>query len=211
METQLIRSVSLFLTTPFLAATVATSAALAGQTEHRQHAAHEHGHGVLEVVAEGEELVIVLRVPAVNVIGFEHEPSTPEQRSTVKAAIDRFEKGARLFMPSTSAQCRLEHAEVELAGLHGEDEHGHDEKKGQHGHGSHDEKHDHAESEEETHSELHAEYHFECEQPDALSEVEVRVFEHLRDADKIDAKVVTSQHQGAARLTATATTLKLAQ
>ena len=37
-------------------------AAAATEDEHREHGAHEHGHGSIEVAVEGDELVIGLRI-----------------------------------------------------------------------------------------------------------------------------------------------------
>jgi len=48
----------------------AAAGAPASEGGHRQHGAHQHGHGTLQVALDGEELVAELRVPAVNVVGF---------------------------------------------------------------------------------------------------------------------------------------------
>lgn len=184
--------------------------AAAGSTQ-RDLGAHEHGHGVLEVVADGDELVIALRIPAVNAVGFEHAPSTEQQHRRVEETIARFRLGERLFVTTRAAGCRLEDAHVELAGIseehdedHGDEEHekgGHEE----HAHGSHASD-EHAE---EGHSELLAEYHFRCADAGRLEAIEVRVFDALDDVEELHARVVNGTFQGAAELTGGNTRLKL--
>ena len=79
------------------------------------------------MIAEGDELVIGLRIPAVNVVGFEHQPSTDEQRQAVEDALGVFRQGEKLFSPSTAARCFVDKVEVALAGVEhdGDDEREH--------------------------------------------------------------------------------------
>lgn len=58
------------LATSLLLATSAGAAA----GEHREHGAHEHGVAQLNLVLEGEKLLIELASPGVNIVGFEHAP-----------------------------------------------------------------------------------------------------------------------------------------
>ena len=176
---------------------LAASAATAAGTEHREHDAHMHGHGTLNVAAEGNELYIELRVPGVNVVGFEHQPETDKERRAVETALSLFSRAEKLFVPSESARCKAEEAEVSFAGeMHREgDAH---EKHSEHG-----EKHsEHGESahEQEEHAELHGEYHFHCAAPERLERIEVRVFEHLKNAEELEANVVTPTLQNAVTL-----------
>ena len=188
---------------------------MAGAAEHekREHDAHEHGQGLLTVVTEGDELAIEFRMPAVNVVGFEHEPSTDEQRRAVEEALAVFRRADSLFVLPESARCRVEEVEVELAGMAHEEGEAHEhEKHDEHDkhdkHGEHDEHEGH---DEEAHSELHGEYHFHCEAPDALDRLEVRLFEHLSNAEEIEAQIVTATMQAATDLRPGNTVLKLAR
>ena len=206
----------------------------ASDHEQRAHEAHEHGHGTLDIVVEGEELVVELRIPAVNVVGFEHAPRDDAEREAVRKALVPFQDAASVLAPSAAAQCEIEKADARMVsmdeedrhededhahdesadGKHSHDEHGHDE----HGHDEHgeakqeDEAHDHDEHDEEAHedhaahsgaeahSELHATYHFHCHAPQRLTRIDVRVFEHLRDAEEIDVRIVTETVQTAMEL-----------
>ncbi len=182
------------------------------ESTHREHGAHEHGHGVLEVVAESDELVIALRIPAVNAVGFEHAPSTAQQHQLAEETIARFRLGEQLFVASSAAGCRLVDAGVELAGMeeeHGGAHEGEEHEKNAHASPDHDAQAEEGEHAQEDHSELHAEYHFRCANLARLEAIEVRVFDALHDVEAIDARVVTAAFQGAAELAAGDTVLKL--
>ena len=181
---------------------LAVSLPVAGSESSREHGSHAHGEGVLEVALDGEELVMALRIPAVNVVGFEHAATNPEQRRQISDAITRFSKGGTLFAPSEVARCEFEHARVELAGMSGGD--GKPDSKHSYDHGK---KHDH--EADDGHSELSAEYHFHCHSPERLTAIQVDVFKQLLDAESIDAHVVTAGYQGSTELTPDRTTVKV--
>ena len=211
-----------------LAATLLAGAAFAASDgEHREHEAHEHGHGTLDIVVEGEELVIELRIPAVNVVGFEHAPKDDAEREAVRQALVPFGDATSMFVLSAEADCEVEEAEAAISSMEHEDEHegedeghgdgdGHDHEKDGHETDEHakDEHEEHAEdgsdSDAEAHSELRATYHFHCHAPERLGEIDVRAFEHLRDAEEIDVRVVTPSAQLAMELHSGSTVVRLA-
>ena len=99
-----------------LAATFLACAAFAASDgEYREHEAHEHGHGTLDIVVEGEELVIELRIPAVNVVGFEHAPKDDAEREAVRRALVPFADAASVLVVSAEAKCEVEAAEAGLS------------------------------------------------------------------------------------------------
>lgn len=181
----------------------------------RQLDAHAHGEGILEVAVDGHELLAAFRIPAANVVGFEHAPANEEQRRKVEAARQRFLDGAGLLVPSAAAACRLEGADVTLGGEAHEGAPAHrtgthdrtPETAGQHGHVT--QPGHPAPAEGDAHSELAAEYHFRCDQPGELGEIEVRLLGALLDVHAVEAHVVTPGYQGAVKLTPGQTTLKL--
>ena len=194
-----------------LACAILTGVALAAsEDEHREHEAHEHGRGMLDIVAEGEELVVEFRIPAANVVGFEHAPGDDAEREAVRKAAETFRDPASVLVLPAEAECEVEEAEAGIVGMdageHDEDQ-GHEGEEG-HGHEGddhakeeHDEEEGHsADSDGEAHSELRATYHFHCHAPERLVRIEVRVFEHLRDAEEIDVRVVTATAQTAMEL-----------
>lgn len=205
----------------FLACAVLTGVAFAAsEGEHREHEAHEHGRGTLDIVAEGEELVVEFRIPAANVVGFEHAPRDDAEHEAVRMAAETFRDPASVLVLPAEAECEVEEAEAGIMGMGAEeheeegDDHGHAKEEGEEEGDDHDhakeeheeegEDHDHAmeehEEEGEAHSELRATYHFHCHAPERLVRIEVRVFEHLRDAEEIDVRVVTATAQTAMEL-----------
>lgn len=171
------------------------SGVAAGESDRRELGAHEHGHGLLSVAVDGSDLVIELEMPALNVVGFEHAPRNDEQRHAVEAALEVFGRPDALFVPTAAAACSVENAEVELAGMsreqhnHGAREH-EAKQGGEHG----------QEAEGETHSELHAAYQFHCDRPGDLTDLAVRLFEHLMDVDEVQVQIVTPTVQTATEL-----------
>ena len=200
--------------TALASALMAGVALAASEDGHREHDPHEHGHGALDIVLEGEELVAELRIPAVNVVGFEHAPRDDAEREAVHEAVVRFANAAAVLVPAADAECEIEDAEVEIAGTdhdgnwrvgaQGEVEEGHEgEDHDSDAHGKHEEE-EHEEEEEhdgdagaEAHSELHATYRFHCHAPERLARIDVRVFELLHDAEEIGVRVVTAAAQAA--------------
>ena len=212
---------------------VASATFAASQDEHREHGAHEHGHGNLDIVVEGEELVVELRIPAANVVGFEYAPRDDAEREAIRKSLVPFQNATAVLMPSVKAQCEVEEVEAHITSMsgevyryedehHGKDEHGHegeDRSKPESASAGHE--HDHEEDDEhekqepdsdaEAHSEMHAAYHFHCHAPEQLDRIEVSVFEYLLDAEEIAVRVVTPAAQMAMELHPGDTVVELAQ
>ena len=199
-------------------ALLAGVALAASDDGHREHDPHEHGRGMLDIVLEGEELVAELRIPAVNVVGFEHAPGDDAEREAVREAVARFANAAAVLVPTADADCELEDVEAEIAGTdhdgrwrvgaqgsveEGHEGEDHDEDahaKREHEEDEHEED-EHAkqagESGAEVHAELHATYRFHCHAPGRLARIDVRVFELLHEAEEIGVRVVTPTAQTA--------------
>lgn len=127
---------------PMLVSSVAFAASGSG---HREHGAHEHGYGTLDVVVEGEALVIELRVPAVNVVGFEHAPRSDAEREAVRQALARFRDPAAVFVLPPDTECEPERVEADLLSMHHGEHPEHDEDHEDHGQGHEKEEHGHEE------------------------------------------------------------------
>ena len=130
---------------------VAGAAFAASEDGHREHDPHEHGHGTLDVAVEGEDLVIELRMPGVNVVGFEHAPGTDAEREAVRQALARFRDPAAVLVPSPGAECESEQVEATLEIMSHGDSRDHDEHHD-------DEGHDHAQDGHEQDGHAHGEH-----------------------------------------------------
>lgn len=189
-----------------------------------QQSAHVHGIAELLLAIDGNELQIEFISPADNIVGFEHEPETSQEKASVKAALKWLGDAGNAFTLSSQAGCEVEHADVDLHGMkgdhedhghddhghddHGHDEHGHDDHghddhgHDDHGHDDHghdDHGHDDHGGE---HSEFHAEYHFECAAIDALQSLRVELFEKYPAIEEIHFKAITDRGQSGGDLTA---------
>ena len=213
------------------AATVAISfCALAGGAvaqETRDLDAHEHGVSTLQIAQEGGRVQIDLLSPGMDIVGFEHEASSTEDKEAVAAAIRQFLTPEEIVTLPDGAGCRL--TEV-LAHLHTgdhEDEHMHegddhahndDHAEGEeqdHDHEEHAEgedqdheehaegkDHDHEDhADEARHSAFHVTYGFACDDEDALTSVGFPFFERFPNAEEIEVQYVTETGAGTAELT----------
>ena len=210
------------LATGFAHAVLACAAFAASDSEQREHEAHEHGHGTLDIVVEGKELVIELRIPAVNVVGFEYAPRDDSEREAIRQVLLPFGDAASVLALPAAAECEVEEAEAEILGISlaeeragdgHRDERPHDDEGNRHESDAHagqeDDEHG-ADSGVEAHSELHATYRFHCRVPERLSHIDVRAFEHLSDTEEIDVRVVTPAAQMAMELHPGSTIVELA-
>ncbi len=178
-----------------------------GSAATRQHDSHTHGIGHLNVVLDGKELVLELRSPSANIVGFEHAPKNDEQTQAVEKAIALMKEGDKLFALPKQAECSLHdaHVDTDMLGDHQDkhDSHGHDhkDKHDSHDHG-HDDKHSDSEHHEDsTHSEFEAEYHFKCNQPDKLNTIDVLIFELFPGFEEIEVQMLSPKGQSVAELT----------
>ena len=180
----------------------------ADNTHHRQHGSHLHGVAQMNLVVEGEKVFIELESPAMNVVGFEHQPSTSAQRIAVREAAAKLEDGGSLFVFSEKAGCTLVSATIDSALLeHGKEEQAYgDSLEEHHAEETPEEKHQHqAEAEShgaEKHSEFEVSYQFTCASPKKLRALEVNLFEVFPGFEHIDAQIVTTSGQSGAKISA---------
>ena len=174
------------------------------EQEHRQHDAHVHGIGELNLALEGREVHVELDSPAANIVGFEHAPSSEADHAALDKAVATLKNGDQLFRFNKEAGCRLEDVQVASALIEEEheghakedpDKHSHEEKEG------HD--HEQDEHEDEVHSDIEAAYHFKCTEPDKIMQLSVEIFEAFPGTEKLKVQYVVESKQGAGELTAT--------
>jgi hypothetical protein len=162
--------------------------------ETRHHDAHVHGVGKLNVVLDGSNLVIELKSPAVNIVGFEHAPEDEQQSHEVHEAIELLKEGEKLFVLTTAAQCTLleTHVDNDMKQGHHEEHEAHDHEDAHSGE-------DHGDD--STHSEFEATYHFECVKPDSLKSIDVLLFSEFSGFEELEVQLLTPKRQTADELT----------
>jgi len=109
--------------------------------------AHEHGKVALTLAIEAGNVEVSWRSPAVNLVGFEHQPKTPEEKQKVEQTLLNLKQGYEQIVLPESALCLLKEADIDTtlaAHTEGHDHDDHDhEKHDDHGHDDHDhEEHD---------------------------------------------------------------------
>lgn len=140
--------------------------------ETRSAGKHEHGSSSLSIAVDGNEMAIDLDGPAANLIGFEHQPSTPEQTAVLAKTLELLRVGDALFLTPADANCRMVSAAVsppEFAG--------------------------------DGHSDLEASWEFRCGNPQALQWVEVQLLAKFPGIAKLATGIVTPTGQKAVVLT----------
>lgn len=175
----------------------------------REAGRHEHGLSELTVAQEGPELLIDLRGPAANFLGFEHAPRTSAERAALAAARAVLEQGEKLFGLPALARCRFVAARVTAPEAASADEESDEAEED--GHGIAEDEHDEDEhgSGNGDHSEITVSYDVRCEAPRALSAIDVRVFAAFPGTGRIAASTVGPAGQTAVTLTPGNTVIRL--
>ena len=180
-------------------ACLAASSAMA--QEHRQHGAHEHGGGLLNVALEKNTLMVELSLPAMNVVGFEHPATNQTEENQLEQAETLLKDGVGLLGPSPAAQCELVSVTVESKLL--DHEHGHDGMEKDH---ADEQGHDHAD---EAHADFDVSYEFDCKQVGKLKQLSLSLFKHFPGTQHLETQLITATLQTGTELDADGNILKL--
>jgi hypothetical protein len=153
---------------------------------HDQHAslgAHEHGAAELDVALDGSTLEIELRSPAMNLVGFEHAPSSEADKRKVTEVRKQLEQADALFGLPAAAGCTLAEVDLESPLFEGTS----------HEHEEHDSQH----------SDIHAQYRYSCSSPQSLPGLDLQgLFQAFPGTEKIQAQLISPNGQRGAQLDA---------
>jgi hypothetical protein len=160
--------------------------------EHEEHGSHVHGTAHLNVAQIKGELTLELHSPAANIVGFEHAPRTAEEKQSLHRATHMLEEDEKLLLLPAEAKCSRVSSQVESE-MAEHEEHDHEKAEQQH---------------EMEHSDFEVSWEYHCDNPQALTHVDVQLFHHLPDMREIKVQYVTPRKQGAATLTSEHSRLK---
>jgi hypothetical protein len=169
----------------FIAAMFAACLPAVGAEEHRELGAHEHGVGRLNIAIEGKRISMELEVPGADIVGFEHEASTKEQKAAVKKAKSTLEGVLNVFKLPAEAKCKLAEAKVKI-----ETEDHDNDKAGGKSQAKHEE-----EKEGDHHSQFQATYAIDCAAPEKVTGIDFKYFELFPEARKLDINLATEKGQ----------------
>lgn len=165
----------------FVATAITVTPVLA--EENRQLDAHEHGVGQLDMAFDGMQIAMELHAPGADIVGFEYEAESAQDRAAVDAAVATLAGPLGLFELPDAAGCSVVQA---TAGLESEEEHDEHEDD------------DHAEEEHEDHAneaghtEFHAEYLLTCANPTAITDINFAYFDSFPNALEVEVQVITA-------------------
>ncbi|HEY0921049.1 ZrgA family zinc uptake protein [Rheinheimera pacifica] len=143
--------------------------------------AHVHGHAVLTLVLEGNEMQLAFQSAAQSIVGFEHKPSTAEQKQEVAAAIAVFNQGD-WFSFNNDANCELAMAEASTDLTEPQANEGH--------------------------ADFYANYQLLCQRPARLNELKLRIFELLPALEHMDIQWIINGQQGASQAALSSSTVR---
>ncbi len=155
--------------------------------------AHVHGEGRVNIAIDGNNIFMALESPGADIVGFEHEARTSDEKAAVTQALAKLGNPMLLMRFAADANC-----EVRRASSKSENEH--DEHEGEE-HSEHDEHEDeeHAEHDEhegeEEHGAFLAEYEFECAHIDALDFIEFTYFSQFSNSQSLDIVLIDGNGQ----------------
>lgn len=185
--------------TLIIALGVAFAAPASAHEEHRELGPHVHGHGTLNIAVEGTRVSMELETPGMDIVGFEHDASSADQKAVLEKAKKQLADPLTLFKVPAAAQCKLAEAKVEI-----EKENDHD-----HDHGDKDAgDHDHAA--EAGHNAFHVTYALECASPANLTSITFDYFTAFAGAKELDVSIVTDKAQNKYEVTRESPVLNLA-
>ena len=176
---------------PALPLFIALLASPAFAEDTREADAHEHGVGELNIAVGGTTVAMEFHAPGADIVGFEYEAKSAEDRAAIDAAVATLAKPLDLFQIPAAAECSVTQAS---AALESEDKHEdhedhakHDDDHEEHAHDDHE---DH--EEEASHTEFHAEYTLTCANPSAIDAITFAYFETFKNATEVEVQIINS-------------------
>lgn len=147
-------------------------------------AAHLHGIGHLDLVVEGQQLVLELNIPAQDLLGFEHAPRTPEQQAQLEALQATLTQPEKLFILPTAARCELQAVTLHSSLFNGTRDPASDNHTAQ------------------QHADVHAHYAFRCARTEALQQLEIILFQQFPGSTKLLLQAIFPNGQYGGELSA---------
>jgi Protein of unknown function (DUF2796) len=162
--------------------------------EQRQLGAHVHGHGRLNIAIEGKKVSMELEAPGADIVGFEHEPETAEQKAAVAEAQAKLANASALFTLEPKARCELDRVKVARESA----EHGHEAAAEKAAGGAAGKE---KEAGEQHHSEFRAEYFFLCSAASRLTSITFQYFAAFPGAQELNVTVAATKGQSSFEVT----------
>ena len=148
---------------------------------HRHHGAHVHGMATLDLVLDGEEMMMHLQSPLMNFLGFEHAPETEQQQSAYQEMMALL-KRLDTLLEVEGADCVAESIDVE-------------------------DPFDNSES--DGHADIDVSYFLRCLAPENITSLKINLFDIYHQLETIEVQMVLPHAQQQLKLNPQRTTIRV--
>lgn len=188
---------------------VAAAAPSVAEEAHRELGPHVHGHGTVNIAIENTRVSIELEAPGMDIVGFEHEANSTDQKAALAKSKAQLADPLSLFKVPAAAKCKLAEAKTEIE-TEAEHDHDHGAEKGdenaEHDHDG--DGHDHVDH--AGHTTFHVTYAIDCAVPEKLTSITFDYFNVFAGAKELDVSIVTARAQNKFEMTREKPVLDLA-
>jgi len=136
------------------------------------HEAHVHGEAEMTIIIQGGDIAIEFKTPAVNLLGFEHEPESDLQRNKLDVAI--------LDLQDPSSWLQFNGGDCQLTSTNAGSTFG--------------------DAAPQEHNSLYSDYVYRCQQPQSLKSLSVLISTSYPGVEHIDVQWIKSGEQGSEEL-----------
>lgn len=144
-------------------------------TNHAFAQTHEHGSADMGIVSEGSALVVAFSSPLFNLVGFEHLPSTDQERQVMRHMKSRLNNASEWLIPNPEAGCLIEAIEHKTTYTQTGDE--------------------------PQHGTLEARIELACSNPEKLNRFDIALFSQFEDIQRLRVHLQVPSQQIDASLT----------
>ena len=139
---------------------------------------HVHGQGQVSMAIDQNLLSMTLESPGADIIGFEHEARTAEEKAAVTKALKQLSDPMFVIQLPESASCKVIQASSEVASENGGEGHA-----------------DHEDHESEAHGSFIAEYQLACANIAVIDFIKFVYFDHFRNAQSLMVVLIDKNGQ----------------
>ena len=178
---------------------------------------HVHGQGQILLAQDKAQLAAEIRLPGMNVLGFEHEAQSDADKARLQSVLARLKTDDGLLKPSPEARCQRAHFEAEYSnevylGAPGQDM----DMRPAEDEGEHEKSvvaeppkegraepvapeapkvHEHHEHEEDEHRSLIIAIGYQCQTPSAVSQITTSIFKLFPGIQKLNVQIASDGGQ----------------
>ncbi len=178
---------------------------------------HVHGQGQVGMAIDQNLISMTLESPGADIVGFEHEARTAEEKTAVTEALKQLSDPMFVIQLPANASCKVVQASSEVTSENGDEGHAdheeheehadhddhedhekhgdHDEHEGHADHEEHEEHADHEKHENEAHGSFIAEYQLECANIAVIDFITFVYFGHFRNAQSLMVVLIDKNGQ----------------